>query len=156
MMRFLILTLFCAALGACEARAPLQAPENPRQPTLLTHDIEARLPALPQPYREADPAKGAALYAQCASCHTLAPGAQHALGPNLYGVFARKVASAPDFPYSPALKAASFQWSGEALDQWLASPDTFLPGNHMTFAGMAIAEERRDLIAYLMLASSAP
>jgi len=47
------------------------------------------------------------------------------------------------------LRQADFQWTPEALDQWLANPRGYLPGNAMSFVGLARESDRRDLIAYL-------
>ena len=37
----------------------------------------------------------------------------------------------------------------DQIDQWLAAPREFLPGNRMAFAGIPDEADRRDLIAYL-------
>jgi hypothetical protein len=41
-------------------------------------------------------------------------------------------------------------WSPENLDAFLANPREFMPGTKMTFPGLRAAEDRRDLIAYLV------
>jgi len=63
------------------------------------------------------------------------------------------VASEPGFDYSPALKAETFTWTPEQLDQWLANPRTFVPGNRMSFSGVRKPEDRLAVIAYLMVQS---
>ena len=74
-------------------------------------------------------------------------------GPNLYGVFGRKPAQAPDFAYSTALKSATFVWDLADLDKWLADPRGFMPGTKMTFPGFKDAKDRVDVIAYLAVES---
>jgi cytochrome c len=48
------------------------------------------------------------------------------------------------------LRSANLIWTPRALDTWLASPESFLPGNDMAFAGYSSATDRRDLIAFLL------
>ena len=57
------------------------------------------------------------------------------------------------YRYSEALQTAGFAWDAERLDAWLANPRTYLPGNRMTFAGLADPKKRLDLIAYLKVES---
>jgi cytochrome c len=66
-------------------------------------------------------------------------------------VFGRQAGRAEGFAYSPALQEAAFVWDAGQLDNWLANPSTFLPGNRMAFAGVRNETQRRDLIAYLMV-----
>lgn len=99
---------------------------------------------------EPDLERGEILSLACQACHTLEDGEAALLGPNLYGVFGRVSASAVDFAYSDVLRAAEIIWTPEALDEWLSNPEAFLPGNSMAFAGYSNAQDRRDLIAFLL------
>jgi cytochrome c len=112
---------------------------------------QAAVAALAAPYNQASYADGRRAFAQCRSCHVIAEGAPHRVGPNLHAVFGREVGTAPDFTYSQAVQDADFVWDADHLDHWLQNPQTFLPGNRMAFAGVSDATERRDLIAYLMV-----
>lgn len=94
-------------------------------------------------------ARGEILSFACRPCHGLAPGDESPVGPHLNGIFGRPAASLPGFEYSSALRESGIVWTAEALDAWLAQPETFLPGNDMDFAGFRSAEDRRALIAYL-------
>ena len=88
-------------------------------------------------------------FGACAACHTLEPG-EHRTGPSLAGVFGRKAGTAEGFHrYSDALKSADLVWREDTLDGFLADPRAFLPGNRMTFSGIADAQARADVIAYL-------
>jgi cytochrome c len=53
------------------------------------------------------------------------------------------------------MQAADFVWTPRALDAWLAQPGRFLPGNRMTFGGVRGQRDRDDLIAYLLMKTSA-
>jgi cytochrome c len=99
---------------------------------------------------EADPAKGKALFAKCASCHTAEPGGANGIGPNLQGVIGEAIgAGHHGFAFSDALKTHGGNLTFENMDAWLKSPKTFAPGTKMTFAGMGKAEERAAMIVYL-------
>ena len=134
-----------AAGPAPAAAAPSAAPE------ISDEEKQKILASLPAPYNAADVSNGKAKFALCQSCHTIAPGGANMTGPNLHGIFGKKAAAHPDFKYSDALKNAGFVWDGPQLDQWLAKPQTFLPGTKMTFAGIKNEKDRTDLIAYLMV-----
>jgi cytochrome c len=96
-----------------------------------------------------DPEHGARAFRVCSACHSLAPG-RHRTGPSLAGIFGRKAGTAEGFRrYSPALKAADIVWNETTLDAWIADPQAVIPGNRMTYDGLADAQARADLIAYL-------
>ena len=106
-------------------------------------------------FADADPDRGELLSYACIVCHTLGPGEGHLIGPNLNGMFGRPAASAPDFPYSDALREAGIVWTPAELDKWLARPDDFVPGNLMVFAGIYSVSDRTDLLAYLLRETAA-
>jgi cytochrome c len=96
-----------------------------------------------------DPAKGAALFtANCAACHSAAKGGGDLQGPNLYGVYGRKVGSEPGFAYSDGFKTAGFSWDDAHLDKWLTKPTSVIPGSYMMYA-QPDPQIRADIIAYL-------
>jgi len=84
---------------------------------------------------------------RCTGCHAL-DGAR--VGPPLRGVFGRRVAAEPGFPYSDALRKSQFVWDEARLDRWLADPDGLILGNDMSFRLDNVAE-RSAIIAYLKL-----
>jgi cytochrome c len=111
----------------------------------------------------ADPAAAAAvqakrgrlLYLQCRACHELQPAGAALAGPHLGDLMGRKVAAVEGFAYSAALRGQAFAWDRARLDAWLAAPGKVVPGNTMAFAGIASAEDRAALIAYLESATRA-
>lgn len=98
----------------------------------------------------ADLERGEALSLACQACHPFDRHAGHNIGPNLFGVFGRSAAALDDFAYSDALRAAGLVWTPAVLDAWLMDPAGFVPGSSMAFFGYRDAEDRRDLIAYLV------
>lgn len=113
------------------------------------------LAELPAPYNTADLAKGKETFGRkCTACHFLDAKRGNQVGPNLHAVFDRGTAVADRYKYSPALLAFKEpNWTPELIDQWLLAPDSFVPGTAMRLNGITDAAERRDLIAYLLIAS---
>jgi len=100
--------------------------------------------------------RGAQVAKQCQACHNFEEGQGPKVGPDLYGVVGRKIASAPGFNYSSALKSKNGTWDFNALNAWLTKPATYVPGTAMTFAGLSNDKQRADVIAYLDTLSKNP
>lgn len=133
------------ALAACE---PVQRAADAPDPTEHADASGAGIPARP------DVGRGELLSLACQACHSLDAGGEHRVGPNLHGVFGRRAASSSGFDYSPALRATELVWTPQALDAWLADPAGFVPGTTMAFTGYGSARDRRDLVAFLVKATS--
>ena len=104
----------------------------------------------------ASPERGTQIAKQCTICHNLQEGQGPKVGPDLYGVVGRTVASVASFKYSAALKAKGGTWTFDALNKWLTDPRADVPGTAMTFAGIANEKQRADVIAYLNTLSAHP
>ncbi len=92
----------------------------------------------------------------CASCHVLEPGI-HRVGPSLHGVWGREAGSADGYEYTEALVNSGVVWSAETIDQQLAAPKDFIPGNRMGVVfprGVRKPEDRADIIAYMETATA--
>jgi cytochrome c len=101
---------------------------------------------------KADVKKGEADTRVCQVCHNFNKGGANKIGPDLYGIVGSPIAEGHDnFAFSSALEAHKGQkWDPELLNQWLDNPQAFAPGTKMTFAGIPKAQERADVIDYLM------
>lgn len=96
-----------------------------------------------------DAARGAALFQQCAACHSVEPGV-HLTGPSLAAVWNKRAGTVPGFGrYTDALKRSGIIWDAPALDRWLARPQAVVPDTTMTFPGMENPRQRTDMVAYL-------
>lgn len=95
-----------------------------------------------------DGARGKTVFARCAACHDLNTGVTR-LGPSLKGVIGRTSGTSPNFNYSQALKDKAVVWNAASLDQFLASPAKFAPGNRMAYPPMNNPQDRADLVAFI-------
>ncbi len=100
--------------------------------------------------------KGATVAKKGAACHNFQEGAGNKVGPDLYGIVGRDVASAPGFAYSKAMTAKGGAWTALDLNAFLTNPKAAVPGTAMAFAGLGKDTERADLIAYLNSLSHSP
>ena len=94
-------------------------------------------------------ANGRQLSRICRTCHEVAEGAGHRVGPNLWGVMDAEAGRHPGFRYSRALERSGIVWDEEALDAYLTDPQGVIPGGRMAYPGMPDPADRRDVIAYL-------
>jgi cytochrome c len=96
--------------------------------------------------------RGAELWGKCRACHTIEPQGRNIVGPRLHGMFGRKAGSVADYRYSEVMKKSAVVWTEQTLDAYLAATQDFMPGNKM-YGGLAIAQDRVDLIAWLKQAA---
>ena len=87
--------------------APKAAPEEP-------------LPAL---LAKADVTKGRQDAKICETCHNFQKGGGAKIGPDLWDVVGRRIASVATFAYSDALKGVNGDWSYEILNKWFTDPN---------------------------------
>lgn len=95
-----------------------------------------------------DIAKGRTAFQACAACHSDKPGVTR-LGPSLAGVFGKPAAQAKGFRYSPALAQSKLRWDRKTLDAFIAKPKAVIPGNRMTYPGVADPAKRAAIIDYM-------
>ena len=94
---------------------------------------------------------------KCKACHTWDKGGANKIGPNLWNLVNRPVASAAGFKYSGALQGMADQaWTYDALNGFLTKPKDFAPGTKMSFGGLKKPGDRANLLAYLRTFSDSP
>jgi cytochrome c len=174
MNSFEINKILGALLGTCLvlvamhiASAAIFEPETPAKPGYI---VEVKAEASPGGAVAAAPAavpietllasasadRGANVAKQCQACHNFQEGAGAKIGPDLYNVVGRPVASVSGFSYSAPLKAKGGTWTFDELNKWLTKPSADVPGTNMTFAGISNEKQRADVIAYLDSLSANP
>lgn len=128
---------------------------TPRQPF---EDVESSFPRRFQVAGNPDDpiARGELQFARkCSVCHTLQPDSRNRAGPSLYGVFGRRIATLPGYPYSPALHKLDIVWTEETVSRLFElGPEIFTPGSKMPLQKMADQAQRDALIAYLKIATA--
>lgn len=98
---------------------------------------------------QGDAAAGEKVFRQCKSCHAVEPD-KNRVGPSLHGIVGRKAGSVGSFAnYSNGLKASGIVWDDGTLDAYLANPKALIADSRMSFPGIAAAEDRAHVIAYL-------
>lgn len=109
---------------------------------------------------KADVAKGETIFKKCTACHDGTKGGPNKVGPNLWGVVDRPIASHEGFSYSAGMKEFSKggteKWTYDHLFHFLLSPKAYVKGTAMGFAGLKKEDERADLLAYLQTLSDSP
>jgi cytochrome c len=105
----------------------------------------------PVAHAAGDAAAGKTVFNKCKACHSDVAG-KNGVGPSLFGVVGRPVASEAGYKYSDALtglKASTPAWDAAALDKWLTKPAEMAKGTKMTFPGLPNQADRENVIAYL-------
>ncbi|HET7411187.1 MAG TPA: cytochrome c family protein [Pararhizobium sp.] len=109
---------------------------------------------------KADVKKGAQIFKKCEACHDATKGGPNKIGPNLWGVVDRPIASHPGFSYSSSLKdfsdGSKKHWTYKLLNHWIHDPRELASGTSMTFPGVKKDQDRADVIAYLHTLSDNP
>jgi hypothetical protein len=74
----------------------------------------------------------------------------------LQKIIGREAGSLPNYSYSNAMKGADLVWNRATLDSIISNPDQVVPGNNMKpYSGLASAEERAKIIAFLEATAAA-
>ena len=106
---------------------------------------------------KADKSNGESKAKACLACHVFEKGGAAKVGPALYDVVGRKIASAEGFAYSEELKGMNSKaWDYAALNNWIRNPKEMAKGTKMAFAGIANDQARADVLAYLGSLSDSP
>jgi len=94
--------------------------------------------------------RGAQVFRACAACHTVTPSDGNRAGPTLHGIFGRRIATAPGYGYSEALKGMDIVWTKETVAKLFElGPNTYTPGTKMPEQTIAAAEDRQALVDWL-------
>lgn len=102
-----------------------------------------------QAARAQDPKKGETVFHFCLPCHSIGPGAQNKVGPELNGLDGRHSGSVPDFDYSDANKKSGIVWNEATFKKYINDPQGVVPGTKMLFPGIKDPQQVNDLWAYI-------
>jgi cytochrome c len=163
-----ILTAGIIASGSGVLSRMLYAPHQLEEPALRVAIPEAESGGgteqaaaepskpLPELLASADAAAGEGVAKKCQACHSFEQGGPNKVGPDLWGVVGRPVASHEGFSYSAALTEKGGEWTYEELDAFIADPKTYAPGTKMSFAGLKKDTDRANILAYLQKQADSP
>ena len=94
--------------------------------------------------------RGAELFQACAACHTLTPDGGNRAGPTLHGVIGRRIATAPGYAFSDALKKLDIVWTADTIGRLFAiGPSRYTPGTKMPEQTVPDDADRAALVAFI-------
>jgi cytochrome c len=158
-----------AVFGIGELSKAVYHTEKPEKPGYVIEVAEAATgeatggaDAAPLPLAEllktADAAKGATVAKKCVACHDMTKGGANKVGPPLWDVVERPIASV-GYEFSEPMKAKAAEartWSYDNLNAFLTKPSAYVPKTKMAaFPGLK-DKERADMLAYLQSLSDSP
>ena len=109
--------------------------------------VAASVAILDEPAKDAT--SGESIFKQCMICHAVGAGVQNKIGPEPNGLDGRHSGSLTTFNYSNANKNSGFVWNEANFKQYIANPQSMIPGTKMPFAGLKDLKQINDLWAYL-------
>jgi cytochrome c len=117
---------------------------------------EAEAAPLPVLLAAASPEEGEGEARACGACHSFEQGGANKIGPALWGVVGRDIASVEGFAYSDALLGLEGEWTFEQLYGFIHDPKGYAPGTKMTFAGVRDPEDLANVLVYLRSLADEP
>ena len=99
---------------------------------------------------------GKKIFSACKSCHSIKKGGGNKIGPALWGVLGRPMASISDYKYSKALSEFGEEWNFETINIFLIKPRDYVKGTKMAYAGLKKEKDRASVILYLNKQSDSP
>ena len=93
---------------------------------------------------------GADVFRACVACHTLGADQANRAGPTLAGIFGRRIATAPGYNFSEALKRLDIVWTPETVAKLFEmGPAAYTPGTKMPEQRIGSEADRTALEQFL-------
>jgi cytochrome c len=94
--------------------------------------------------------RGAEVFRACVACHTLGADLPNRAGPTLAGIFGRRIATAPGYNFSEALKRLDIVWTPETVSRLFEiGPQAYTPGTKMPEQRIGSEQDRAALVQFL-------
>jgi cytochrome c len=94
--------------------------------------------------------RGAEIFRACVACHTLGADQANRAGPTLAGIFGRRIATAPGYHFSEALKRLDIVWTPETVSKLFEiGPSAYTPGTKMPEQRIGSEQDRAALVKFL-------
>ena len=98
--------------------------------------------------------RGANIFRACVACHTLGAEQANRAGPTLSGIFGRRIATAPGYNFSEALKRLDIVWTPETVAKLFeVGPQAYTPGTKMPEQRIGSEQDRAALVQFLQHAT---
>jgi cytochrome c len=98
--------------------------------------------------------RGADIFRACVACHTLGSEQANRAGPTLSGIFGRRIATAPGYNFSDALKRLDIVWTPETVSKLFeVGPQAYTPGTKMPEQRIGSEQDRAALVEFLKRAT---
>ena len=98
--------------------------------------------------------RGADVFRACVACHTLGAEQAKRAGPTLAGIFGRRIATAPGYNFSDALKRLDIVWTPETVAKLFeVGPQAYTPGTKMPEQRIGSEQDRDALVQFLQRAT---
>ena len=99
--------------------------------------------------------RGAEIFRACVACHTLGADQANRAGPTLAGIFGRRIATAPGYHFSDALKRLDIVWTPETVSKLFeVGPAAYTPGTKMPEQRIGSEQDRAALVQFLERATT--
>jgi cytochrome c len=99
--------------------------------------------------------RGAEIFRAGVACHTLGADQANRAGPTLGGIFGRRIATAPGYDFSDALKRLDIVWTPETVSRLFEiGPQAYTPGTKMPEQLIGSEQDRAALVQFLERATT--
>jgi len=96
-----------------------------------------------------DAAHGQKVFKKCSACHSIKKDGKNKIGPALYNVMGRNIATLLNYKYSKAFLAYGKAWTYEEMNGFLTKPQAHIKGTKMAFAGLKKEKDRASVILFM-------
>jgi len=94
--------------------------------------------------------RGSEIFRACVACHTLGAEQANRAGPTLAGIFGRRIATAPGYNFSEALRRLDIVWTPETVSRLFeVGPQAYTPGTKMPEQRIGSEQDRAALVQFL-------
>ena len=98
--------------------------------------------------------RGADIFRACVACHTLGAEQANRAGPTLSGIFGRRIATAPGYNFSDALRRLDIVWTPDTVSKLFeVGPQAYTPGTKMPEQRIGSEQDRAALVQFLQRAT---
>lgn len=103
-----------------------------------------------EPLPTSDDHPGARVFQACQVCHAITPESGQRAGPTLHGIMGRRIATAPGYGYSDALRKLDIVWSSDTIARLFeVGPAAMTPGTKMPEQRITDPADRQALVDWL-------